>query len=280
MAGLHNWFDVNIKSKTCVLDFTNFTPMKKNDAIDYTVNEIRKYDNLYVALSGGIDSEFAAKILHERGVKFTPIILDFTLNSAEVWHAYHWCYKNNVTPVTIKIPISEVSEKFSSIAIEHDVPFITAIDFVIEDYVSKHGGHMISGGAEPFDRDSVFFDRMQNTVSDKLDVSSYDFGIDTIFPKKHPCNLQVYTPELLFSMVNDLDYRKPIQIAMCEYYEVNARPKLPYIFNVALDQKIMNNAIRINSTIQADSIVIGTKDEFIEAALNKHKIHCSFERRS
>lgn len=280
MAGLNDWLKVDVKSRTCVLDFANFTPMKINDAVDHTVNSIiRKYDNLYVALSGGIDSEFIAKCLYERGVKFTPVIVDFTLNSAEVWHAYHWCYKNNVKPHTIKIEMNEVSDKFSAIALKYNVPFITAIDFIIEEYVSDNNGHLITGGAEPFDRDSVFHDRFLKSASEKLDVSSYDFAIDTAFPKKHPGNFQVFTPEFLFCMVRDMNYDKPIQLSMCEFYDVNPRPKLPYVFNVAMDQKILNNAIRINSQIQADSIVICDRYEFLEKALNKQKIHCSYERR-
>lgn len=280
MAGFNNWIDIDVRAKSCILDFSNFTPMSKEDAIDHTVESITsKYDNLYVALSGGIDSEFIAKTLHERGIKFIPVILDFTLNSAEIWYAYYWCYKNNITPHTIKIPINEVSEKFSAIATKTNEPFICAVDFIIEEYVSSNNGHLLCGGSEPFDRDLVFSDRMIRTTSDDLDMCSYEFALDTAFPNKHPNGFLVHTPELLFSIVRDLDYSKPVQIAMSEYYGVAPRPKLPYIFNVGLDQKMLNNAIQINSTIQADSIIIGDKNYFLEKALNKQKIYCSYERR-
>lgn len=281
MAGLNDWIDINVKAKSCTIDFSDFHPMSKYDAIDHTINCITsKFDNLYLALSGGIDSEFVAKCLYERGVKFTPVIVDYALNTAEVWYAYYWCYKHNVVPDVITFKISEISEKFSQLALENDVPFITAIDFIIEHHVSKKEGHLISGSVEPFDRDFVFSDRLLKKTSDKLDFVSYDFTIDNIFPHKHPYSFNVYTPQMLFSLIRDLNYEKPIQIALCEYYGVSVRPKLPYIFNVAMDQKIMNDAIRINSKIQADSIIICDRHEFLEKALNKQKIHCSFERRN
>ena len=78
MSGLNNWINIDWSTKlpTCTMNFSNLTVMSKQDAIDHTVNKlIENYSNLYVCLSGGIDSEFVANCLLERNVPFTPVIV-------------------------------------------------------------------------------------------------------------------------------------------------------------------------------------------------------------
>ena len=57
---------------------------KKKECIDYAVEKItEKYENFYVALSGGIDSEFVANSLLERGINFIPVIVNLETNKIE-----------------------------------------------------------------------------------------------------------------------------------------------------------------------------------------------------
>lgn len=277
MAGLDNWITVNTKNQVFILDFSNFILMDKRSAVDHTVsNIIKRYDNLYLSLSGGLDSEFAAQSLYERGIKFTPVIVDFELNCAETWNAYYWCYEHKIIPDIIKISMNEIVEKFSEISLNKNVPFVSSIDFIVEQYVSERDGHLIHSCAEPFNRKSVFTDKLNTTVAHKLEFCSFDFAIDEVFPEKHPCGFLTYTPELLFSLINEFDYSKPAQVSMSEFYGIRPRPKLHFLFNVGLHPHILHEALRINTMIRIDSIILGDKTEFLEKASQKQKINCSY----
>lgn len=276
---LNDWISVDIASKHFVMDFKNTKNIDSADVIDDAISKIlSKHQNLYLALSGGIDSEFVANCLYERKVYFTPIIIDFGLNNAETWYAYYWCYRNNIQPDIINISIDEISRKFSHIALTHNIPFITAIDILLEEYVSSKKGKLITAAADPFRKQQVFGDRCDKPAYTGLELASFDFAIDTICKNVHPTNFFLWTPELLLYFISGIDYNKPIQIALCDLYRVPPRPKFSYVHNVIFNHQIMNDAIHVNNRVQADLIKLGDKDSFIRKAMNKEKIYGVYER--
>ena len=106
MPGHNNWFDINLKKglnnneipfeanlsipiKPIVTDFTI--------ASDQTAKLIANtYQNLYICLSGGLDSEYVAKVFLRNKIPFTAIIICTMENVGEVWFAKHFCNQNNL----------------------------------------------------------------------------------------------------------------------------------------------------------------------------------------
>ena len=74
----------------CYLVPTEPSKVKDIDTVgDEIAQEIfHKYKNIYVAMSGGIDSEWVAKCFHRQGIPFTPIIYEAEdLMGADTWWA-------------------------------------------------------------------------------------------------------------------------------------------------------------------------------------------------
>lgn len=82
---------------------TEVVPM--DVAADNVAKEIyQTHKKIFVAMSGGIDSEYVAKVLHRLNIPFTPIIFEVgTLNELDTWWAYKWCRDNNITPRVINV---------------------------------------------------------------------------------------------------------------------------------------------------------------------------------
>jgi hypothetical protein len=86
---------------------------------DQTAQEIyNQHKNLYVALSGGCDSENVANTFYRNKIPFTPIILIYdNVNHQdqmlESWYAIQWCKKHNIEPWIIlsKDFVGSIEEK-------------------------------------------------------------------------------------------------------------------------------------------------------------------------
>lgn len=75
------------------------------------------YDNLYVAMSGGIDSEFVAQTFLDLGIPFKPIIFRVSdLNELDIWWAFKWCRDNSIEPVVVDATIEDWSTRLSSVS--------------------------------------------------------------------------------------------------------------------------------------------------------------------
>jgi len=271
MSGHNNWVTFDYEKRIFGMNTKDFLHRSKQESIDLAVEKIlEKYNNLHVSLSGGLDSEFVAKCLLERGVKFTPVIVDYVSNANEVWYAYYWCYKNNIAPVVIKLTKQDLISKFPAISVKHNTAFISAVDFIVEDYVSKKGGNLITSAAEPFARISSINDKVNNPTSDILYFSTYDFMLDYHMPDKHAYNFLLYIPDLFYDMVKHLDYTKPVQLAMSEYYGLSPRPKINAASNVChYGQEVLSLMSSVNSKSALLSIGIGNQKQ----VLNKFENH-------
>lgn len=284
MPGHNNWINLTVKkgsTVSCNLDFSNLKPMSKKDAIEYNIEQItKKYDKLYVALSGDINSEFVADSLLKHGVKFTPIIIDFESNIAEVWYARRWCYVNKILPYVIKLPLSTLLEQLPAIANHFNTAYISTIEFIIEKYVSRQYGQVLTGTASPFKGISVLNDKISEPLSHDLDINSYDYGLNLAFGDKHPLSFITYTPEMFYSFIRDIDYSKPVQLAVSEYYDVIPRPKFDQEYNLLLNQAVFNISKSVNNSSALYNFYIGNKDSVLEKASRNEIISCKVTLKS
>ena len=113
MATENDWMTCNLdkRLKDPFVDFKvifNPVPFKKisfEQASIEAANKIaNKYDNLYVSLSGGLDSEYIMLTLYNLKIPFKPIIvLIDEANSLESQYAFYMCKKLNIEPIVLKI---------------------------------------------------------------------------------------------------------------------------------------------------------------------------------
>ena len=117
-GGHNNWFSINLESSPFRLKFNTRASKLYTDfdkAADNTAQLLQQSwgeKNLYLALSGGIDSELVANTLLRNKIKFTPIILKIDeINALETWYAEYWCKQNNIQPVILQYTIDDLIQK-------------------------------------------------------------------------------------------------------------------------------------------------------------------------
>lgn len=269
MPGFSEW--IKIENDSCSFDFSDLKVARKEEYIDYAVEKIiEKSDNLYLALSGGLDSEFAANCLFERGVKFTPVIMDIHTNRIENWYAHRWCYENKVKPLVITMSEEEVVKTFPKISQERNIPFYCSIPIILSKMVSQREGNLILGGEEVIDR-NYFLSGEFTKMSEKINFCEYAFCVE-YENSKHIGGFLSYTPGLFLNCLEEIDYNKPGQIALAEYYGVLPRPKINANINLSLLPRLK----RLKNILDKDKIVnvyeMESKDSFIDQAKRLKKI--------
>ncbi len=257
------------------MDFSSLKIKSKQECID-EILEDQNLENIYVPMSGGIDSEFIAKTLYERGIKFTPILVDYVSNGAELWYARHWCYTHKITPIVLFITAEEMKVKFSHFAYKYKVNFLTAIEFYIEEYVSNTGGRIVSSSSEPFQREDNISDTLQTNVNPELKFTLCEYAIERTFGEKHLVNFLTRTPSMLYNLLTNIDYNEPIQETLCKYYGVSPRPKIAMHTNLSLHKAgLFEEARKVNMNVGVNFVNLGDKDLFLKQAENKEKIMCT-----
>ena len=199
----NNWITTNLlerytnREANFVLTFNPY-PFKKmsfEDAVEMTVKEIAdKYSNLYLALSGGYDSEFILRAFHKHGVPITPIIVLYGNEVESAW-AYKACKELEITPIEIAITddqfieyfYQKIYQKFNGIGFHG-----TQVLFAAE-YAEKHNGTLLTGGhfIGTFDT---------NIADDYASTCEWDFYTDYLYPSINKIDFYMYTLELTYSM--------------------------------------------------------------------------------
>lgn len=279
MPGYNDWVTFDYKNKIFCMNPIDIKFRNKQESIEYTVEKItNKYENLYVSLSGGLDSEFVAKCLYDCGIKFTPVIVDYTSNANEMWYAHRWCYEHKIKPAIIKLTRDDIITSFAKISEKYNTTFICAIDFIVEAYVSRLHGKLVTSAAEPFNRIHSLYDNLTVKTSNVLDFRTYDLMLDHYMPHKHAYNFLIYTPDLVYDMIKNLDYEKPVQLAMSEYYGILPRPKMNSLSNIVLHgDEVVKLMTDTNSKRDLSSIYIGMKEEFLRKFENNQIVYGIFK---
>jgi len=247
LVGHDNWCKVAIGPDRFYFDvasrasklYTNFV-----DAADYTANLLAsKWNNrnLYLSLSGGLDSELCAYTLLRNKIEFTPLIVKIeNINEIESWFAEYWCYTNKITPHIIHISSEQL---YNNLFKDHILEMIRAGNFkknnigillnlFIADYVEKLNGYCISASGDiKYDFDKKLFC-----------CNSFDFGIEIHRPNQHPSGFFIYTPEIALSYIYQFDPSIDEQYNKLNFYGVTARPKIDLIGNIIDPNPIIKKA--------------------------------------
>jgi hypothetical protein len=253
-GGHNNWWTINIypqkKPLPSLFDMTfnhdSVQHMTFQDAADSTAQLIGKYyNNLYLAMSGGLDSEFVAEVLYRNNIPFTPIIaaveaVPNTYINYDYFRAIHWCEQKKIKPVVIFYTQDDPRLVKQCLKLLNKVkdytPNIALLDLI--DQVEQLNGQIIIGdptlprgteGYEYHDPIGPIFD------TDFLGHFCEIFDSDN----RHPGGFFAYTPELLLAFARELDITLNESAAKTKLYGVPYRPKT---FSVeSISQKILDN---------------------------------------
>jgi hypothetical protein len=177
---------------------------------------------LYLALSGGIDSEFVANTLIKEQIPFTPVILKIgDLNKLETWYAEYWCYKNNIKPDILEYTLETYSHALAGVfpKLVQLKNYTQAPILLIYKHVHEAGGHCIYGGGD------INLDCKRK----EFYCNSLDFISDLVDRWNHPSSFFMYTPELALAYIKSFDISISEQYNKIALYNVAPRPKIDYV---------------------------------------------------
>jgi hypothetical protein len=243
MITKNNWIGVTSLSTRAEIPTADFMltinpyPFKKLDfevAVELTIKEISsKYTNLYLALSGGYDSEFILRTCHKFNVGITPVIVCYS-NDEETKYAFEVCDELNVTPVKITLTddqfLNYLNNKISKQLNGSGYNF-THVLFAA-DYVEKNNGTLLTGFNLLGDGDDIITDI--NFAS----LYEWDFYLDYTHTNLKHIDMFLYTMELACSMLpssNGSTWQEYKHTLFNIKYRNKARPK--YSQNVISQMK-------------------------------------------
>ena len=244
----NNWINDNFTSMGGVSNYDvefNLYPFKSLDfhtaAEQVAMKIFEKYQNLYVGLSGGIDSEYVLVCFHKLKIPIIPLIILCEGNEQESKYAFKICEKLNIIPEVINCSNDQILDICVNFIFKkiNGIGFQSATRAYAANYVKGNGtlicGDHILGDGNILIRDSEY------AINEWDGYDSPHFGDEIGF--------FTYTPQLTYSMIsgNTLDGEN---MSWKEYksklFELELRDKIRYSYPKRI-QKIISSIHRSRS---------------------------------
>ena len=218
--GHKDWFKIELSDD--LGDFTiTTTPYSAENlsfdaAADYTARLIaERYTGIYVAYSGGLDSEYVMKVLQRNGIPFTTVCFINPFCTAESDYARYYCKQNGLSPIWIESTPDQM--------------LVVALLFI-----KRHGIKIFPSGFSAFaiDRqldDAVILTGTCHPLNDP-DPAPFQFLMNEFLPPNLFKNSWIpffnYTVEMLSASINDVEQELDTQEAKSVLYGLPYRPKI------------------------------------------------------
>jgi hypothetical protein len=224
MITKNDWFKTNIRDKLIdprskvsihikpyEFEEIDFITASRNAA-----NELKKYGKLYLALSGGADSEFVCRILHSENVDFEPIIAVTPYNLRELEWAYKICDDLGIKPMIIEISEKKFIQIYKDVVyplFNWEYVFSYACARVAFDHNRKfvRGVNIIGG-----DRNGVVYPGLYE----------FDFYSDIFFGEDFEIPFHLYSLEIAYKTVEFIKNQDEGTFKS-QLYQAEYRPKMP-----------------------------------------------------
>lgn len=241
----NNWFQTNLPNRIENKDLTfkfkinpyKFKNFDFNQAADYTANLIySRYPNLYLAFSGGIDSEFVLRCFYRNKIPIIPIIIKCG-NDIEIQHAFRIVEELKITPIVLEISedflfnfwLKNILKKFNGIGYNSTHNMIAAL------YVSQFSDAVIISGNHFMADEEIISENNFFIACD------WDFYTDYFLSKSNNINFYSYTIELVYASVPDqLHFGKSWIEYKTEIFQVEKRLKSRHAYKPEMREKINN----------------------------------------
>ena len=244
----NNWINDNFTESGLTSDYAvkfNLYEFKPQDfdiaAREAAVKISKKYKNLYVGLSGGIDSEYVLVCFHKLNIPIIPLVILCNGNQEESKYALKICEKLNLKPVIIECSDEEILNICVNFIFKklNGIGFESATRAIAANYVKNNNGTLVCGEHIIGDG-NILIKHSEYAMNEWDGYDSLHYGDQIGF--------FTYTPELTYSMIsgNTLDGEN---ISWKEYksklFGLEMRDKMHYIYPERI-QKI-NDAMNVSS---------------------------------
>jgi hypothetical protein len=229
MATENNWLVHNLYERinnkksnfNTTINFKNYRAISFEQASREVCEKLYSINNnIYIGLSGGLDSEYVFKKFHSLKIPFTPVIVYGSCYQYESDYAFQICKKYNIEPKVIHTEEKNIilTHKFKIYDILGSaVGSGTVPTILVTEYAKENNGIYVKGEHIVGDID--------NKVSTEL--NEWDFYNDVIC-NGYTYDFFLYTPEIVYSMVSEmLKYHdKSSQEFKCELFDIQYRDKI------------------------------------------------------
>jgi len=273
------------------VDFdVSFEPQYKSQIVEFKTAGMNvakdigsSYSNIYLALSGGIDSEFAAQCFLDSGVPFTPIIAEIKgSNEFDYWYACRWCKEHNIKPIVIEVSLEDIKKEAINIIKKTFTRTVGPILWnILNQHVKKLNGNLVTGAGDiEYFPDPLFYaewmhdDKTEETYDILAENNIINQGylfqepeiISSMILKDAPWNFYTWTPEIVLSMIANRDPNKNTQENKITLTGCMPRPK-----NISLTKEFnrSNNELKNLFTLRVllgrnENYFLGNKDNLIK----------------
>ena len=217
MSTKNNWFIPEIKNNKfkIILEPYKFNSISFLKACQLQAIELAStYDNLYIAYSGGLDSELVLKVFNDLNLKITPILVETPYNIAETKWSKEYCKDNNLNLEVINLS----GKDFIDLLVEKNQNLLlSGLPIIIVDFIKEKNGRLITGCGDPFnDKSKIYSD---------LKFTEWDYYLDG-YDSSHPSAFFNYSLEVFYSLIKEIDYSLNLQEAKAKLYNLKIRPKM------------------------------------------------------
>lgn len=234
MATHNNWLTSNIDErlqlKTVDLHVRlipyPFRQMPFHKAADFTARLIAEnHEKIFVALSGGADSDFVTRCFHRCGIEFTPIIVKTSGNAKELSYAFATCEELNIKPVVIDLPDDKYLEFYFENVVKriHGYGIYAVPSIIACEHARNNGGVLIIG--------EHMLDTDKHNGNIVPGVNEWDFYNECFIGEDYSIPFFLYTIELTYAMLIAIEAGIAIDKFKAKLYNVKHRPIMEYEFS-------------------------------------------------
>lgn len=235
ISGGHNlWWSahIDLQKKPCdsrfdiLFNHTSVQSMSFQQAADYTAKLIaNKFNNLFVAMSGGLDSAFVAEVLYRNNIPFTPIIGIIASNddgaNCDYFRAMFWCEERNIKPMVIKYTPDDPRLIKQIMLVYNKLKQISdggAIQLALNEQVKLLNGHLITGN--PTIANRTIGNEYFNSIGSMFDTDWISFYCDIFNTNDQTTCFFFYTPELVLGFAKEIDTTVNESVAKTKLYNI------------------------------------------------------------
>lgn len=242
---LNNWLVTNLSQRITDkrINFkVGLNPYKMSrpisfyfSAVEAAVELKNKHDKIFIAYSGGLDSQFLVNLFHENKIPFTPILVRTTGNQQELQHAVVHCKHLNIEPVVLTLSNEEhillwynmVFKKYGLKGMYTSPSLKAAV------YAEQQGGVLVEGCGEPI---SSIYNNFETT----LYVNEFDFAVNIAegLQLDHPGSFFMYNQEVFYSYMVEVNRNLEFQDAKAALYQIKSRDKIRPRYDRAFEAKL------------------------------------------
>jgi|688.fasta_scaffold244538_1 hypothetical protein len=247
-------------------------------ACDLVAEEIADtHRNLYLAMSGGSDSEYVAKCLLRNRIPFTPIILDYNTpkhndQRYERWYAIHWCKANNIEPWCVDVNDYCQTSKESMIYSKLRPRLfygVSTMGLLLES-VTQKDGYLVTGSQLEYypDHEQMTYLEPQLGTYQGFVMQETDLYLETLQPDHHPWAFFYWSPEVMASFVSAWDNSLTIQENKSQLYKTSPRPKYVYPWDLFTDTQVeLRKLLTKQKWGTRDCALLGNKEQLLNKLL-------------